>query len=72
MKVIIQGYWNAEVKTLESSLNPEEMIEKYKLITIATIIIDEKVFADVEWDGKELTLKKSEPRGTHLSKNHKP
>lgn len=60
MKLEIQGFWGAEVKTCEAvkGLDPENILKKGKEITLAMIAIDGKCVGSVTWDGNELGIEK--------------
>jgi len=62
MKIVIQGYWNAEVKTLKYPKDSGDMINQRivegKPITICDIVIDGRFIGSVCWNGKELFIEK--------------
>ena len=64
MKIVIQGYWNAEVKTLEYPKDSDEKanqrIAEGKPIMVCDIIIDGKHVGSVNWNGKELFIEKEQ------------
>jgi hypothetical protein len=58
MKVKIQGYWSAEMKSAEAlTVNPDELLKKGRTVTICDIIIDGKLVGSVVWDGVRLQIK---------------
>lgn len=61
MKLEIQEFWDAEVKTIErsSGLDPENIIKERGQIILAMIVIDGKCVGSVTWNGKELGIEKS-------------
>lgn len=58
MKIEIQGYWGARIKSMEGAeqLAPEEFLKKRSHIVICEIIIDGEVRGQVIWDGIYLNV----------------
>jgi len=58
MKIVIQGYWNAQIKSAPSPANgtPEDVLKKGQKLTICDIIIDGRLKGSVVWDGIALRI----------------
>jgi len=60
MKIVIQGYWDAVVKSLEyppdAGAHADKRIAEQKPITVCDIIINDKIVGSVSWNGKELFI----------------
>lgn len=59
MKIVIQGYWGAEVASIKASLKhvaPEDYLKNNPTIVICDIGIDKKFVGSVVWDGKDLRV----------------
>ena len=60
MKIVIQGYWGAEVTSCKSragrSITPEKYLKNNPEIHICDIIIDGKIVGTVAWNGKKLSI----------------
>ena len=65
MKIKIQGYWNAEVKSSSAGIEtPEQRIAAGNVIIVCDVIINDKCVGSVCWNGKNLFIeaKKFEPK----------
>lgn len=57
MKIVIQGYWNATVKSAEPPKNgADERIRRGETITVCDIVIDGKLKGSVTWNGTILAI----------------
>ncbi len=57
MRIKIQGYWDAEVSSIEGiNATPAEMLAKYGEVCVADILINGELVGTLYWDGKELRV----------------
>jgi len=58
MKIEIQGYWGAKVKSVKQveGLDPEEHLKEHPHIHLCDIVIDGKVVGTVTWNGERLSI----------------
>jgi len=59
MKIVIQGYWNARVRSsgsVDLSMAAEDVIKSHGHITVCSVTVDGRYLGDVNYDGQKLTI----------------
>jgi len=59
MKIVVQAFWNAEVKTsgsVDLSMAAEDVIKSHGHITVCSITVNGRFLGDVNYDGENLSI----------------